>query len=71
MTYYSKTQANFFKAYGQQNEFISKLNDLLNAVDKRKVVKLIEEVKIGNLSFKKYLHQKKIIHLKIEDVIAF
>ena len=70
-TYYSRTQANFFKAYAKQIEFVNRLNTLMNGIEKRKLIKVTEEVKNCNKAFQKYLNERRIVHIKIEDVIAF
>ena len=70
-TYYSKTQTNFFKAYARQIEFVNRLNTLMNGIEKRKLIKVTDEVKTCNKAFRKYLNERRIVHIKIEDVIAF
>jgi hypothetical protein len=70
-TYYSKTQSSFFKAYAKQIEFVNRFNTLMTGIEKRKLIKATEEVKTCNQSFRKYLNERRIVHIKIEDVIAF
>jgi hypothetical protein len=43
----------------------------MNGIEKRKLIKVTEEVKNCNKAFQKYLNERRIVHIKIEDVIAF
>ncbi len=43
----------------------------MSGIEKRKLTKVTEDVKTSNQAFRKYLNERRIVHIKIEDVIAF
>ena len=54
--YYSKNQSNFFKAYDNKKDFLNRFNELLDSLERKKIEKIIEDVKTSNKTFKKYLN---------------
>jgi hypothetical protein len=43
----------------------------MSSIEKRKISKVTEEVKVCNKAFRKYLNERRIVHIKIEDAITF
>ena len=69
--YFSRTQEGYLKKYGNDTQYIHELGDLLTKICKKKINRIMEEVKQNNPVFRKYLEKKQISKLRIEDVIEF
>jgi hypothetical protein len=67
--YFSRTQDSYLKKYGNDDHYIQELSELMSKVGKKKLFKILEEVKQSNKVFRKYLEKKNISKLKIEDVM--
>lgn len=67
--YFSRTQDGYLKKYGKDDHYVQELAELMSKVCKKKLAKILEEVKQTNKVFRKYLEKKNIIKLRIEDVI--
>ena len=57
--------------YGNSQDYVQELGELMAKTCKKKLIKIIEKVKQNNLGFKKYLEKKHIQKLAIEDVSSF
>lgn len=69
--YFSRTQENYLKIYGNDNSYMHELTDLMGKANKKKLNRIIEEVKMVNTGFRKYLEKKRINRLSPEDVIEY
>lgn len=69
--YFSRTQENYFKLYGNSHNYVQELAELMAKACKKKLARIVEEVKQHNLGFRKYLEKKRIQKLTIEDVHLF
>jgi hypothetical protein len=57
--------------YGNSQNYVQDLVELMTKTCKKKLNRIIEEVKQNNLGFRKYLEKKHIQKLSVEDVISF
>jgi hypothetical protein len=69
--YFSRTQDCYLKKYAAHTDYITELGELMGKVNKKKIMKIIEEVKQTNNVFRKYLEKKDISRLRIEDIQEF
>jgi hypothetical protein len=61
--FFSRTQESYFKMYGTDTQYLVPLENLINKVDKKKLQKIVEEVKSSNHGFAKYLEKNRIVRL--------